>query len=259
MVRSRGDILFAKARALLASSSLLLLPPRCPLCTAPLPPEQRTGHLCGRCRSRVCPVGTAVCDRCGTPLAAGGRVGTLCRDCLHSPPSFACSRSLYLYTGTVRQLVLLLKSQRRLDVLKAVVELAARPLPAGFDDCDLVVPVPLHKKRLRQRGCNQSLLLAQGFFGRRSGKIVVKLLERTKNTASQQSLDRRRRATNLHNAFVVRFPELVSGKRVCVVDDVYTTGATVDECAKVLIKSGASEVYVVTFSRTPGAEKKESG
>jgi len=184
-------------------------------------------------------------------MPQGTGTGNLCGNCLQTPPSFTRCRSLFIYNETLRGIILKFKFQRRLEVLKTVLSLARERVPEGFAECDLIVPVPLHKKRLQKRGYNQSLLLAQGFFGHKNGKIVVKLLERTKNTPPQSTLDRRKRAENLQNMFCVCQPQLLVNKRVCLVDDIYTTGATLEECSKTLVKSGACDVFALTLGRTP--------
>nr|WP_240191928.1 ComF family protein [Desulforhopalus vacuolatus] len=241
-----------RGAALVAGAAEILLPRRCVVCGRPL--LERGGQavdLCDSCLERILPLRKPLCRICGREMPQGTGAGNLCGNCLHTRPSFTLCRSLFVYNETLRRIILKFKFQRRLEVLKVILELAGERVPEGFAECDFIVPVPLHKKRLQKRGYNQSLLLAQGFFGYDNDKIVVKLLERTKNTPPQSTLDRRKRAKNLRNMFCIRQPELLLNKRVCLVDDIYTTGATLEECSKTLVKSGACEVFSLTLGRTP--------
>lgn len=182
------------------------------------------------------------------PLPAGDGV---CEKCLRSPPPYAFCRSLFAYNEVMRQLVLQLKFRYDRLVLSGIARLCRDIDLTLFADVDLVAPVPLHPFRLRKRGFNQSLLLCVLFFGNNKDvKIIPKLLEKTKNTVPQSSLDRKERLINLQKMFRPYDRNLISGKRVCLVDDVITTEATVRECCNVLIKSGCCSVCVLSLART---------
>ena len=116
-------------------------------------------------------------------------------------------------------------------------------------EADFIFPVPLHAKRLRQRGYNQAQLLARAFFYKEKNKIKNDILTRCRNTPPQTGLDGAERRKNLKNAFCVNNKDLVSGKTILLVDDVFTTGTTVNECARVLVKAGADNVDVLTLAR----------
>jgi ComF family protein len=120
-----------------------------------------------------------------------------------------------------------------------------------FSDLDLILPVPLHPGRLRQRGFNQSLLLARYFGRKHSIPLDFTALQRSRPTPPQTQLSGSQRQTNVRGAFQVRRPEGVSEKRILLIDDVFTTGATVRECAKVLLGAGAKQVDVLTLARVP--------
>ncbi len=122
------------------------------------------------------------------------------------------------------------------------------PLPAEYDP-DLIVPVPLHHKRLRQRGFNQAQVLARTFFPDRKKKIIPHILARRRDTASQAGLSGAERRKNLKNAFHLSCSDAVRGKKILVIDDVYTTGSTVNECCRILNMAGAMEVQVLTLAR----------
>jgi ComF family protein len=115
--------------------------------------------------------------------------------------------------------------------------------------CDLIIPVPLHRSRLRARGMNQSLVLARLIFRSSAEKIRPYLLIRLKNTRSQTDLSGDERRKNLHGVFALNPEETVAGRRILLVDDVFTTGTTVDECAKTMKKQGAAEILVWTLAR----------
>ena len=123
------------------------------------------------------------------------------------------------------------------------------PCLSDIDQPDLIVPVPLHIKRLKKRGFNQALLLARIFFPEHHHLINFSVLQRKRNTSPQTGMDGKERRRNMKNAFVVVDERSVLGKAVLLIDDVFTTGTTVNECARVLKRSGAKEVKVLTLAR----------
>jgi len=134
-------------------------------------------------------------------------------------------------------------------VLPTIERIAGKVDQNLFATSDLIIPVPLHKKRLRQRGLNQSLILARLFFPGDRDKIDYTLLLRAEDTIPQTSLDGEKRRKNLRGAFKVPEPARIKNKSICLVDDVLTTGTTVSECSRTLIRAGAREVKVLTFTR----------
>jgi ComF family protein len=229
-----------------------VLPLRCPGCDLFLTP-QTASRLCPACRASLQPIEGPICRACGVPLAAGFE---LCARCAKSPPRFGKARALFLY-GT--------STQARTDVLGSIIrrhkygpnqalsavlaELIEDRLPIE-PDYDVIMPVPLHRRRLFKRGFNQAGLLAAVLSRKLRCGLDVTTLIRVIATSPQtaQDLDSRRR--NVHNAFAVRYPERVADQRVLLVDDVLTTGATVNECARVLRICGAAGVDVLTIART---------
>jgi len=158
------------------------------------------------------------------------------------------ARSLYVFEGGAREAVHYLKYRWR-TMLGPVLgkALAALVSDMGFSP-ELVLPVPLHRRKIRQRGFNQSVVLARHMSRCLGLKLDVSSLARSRHTASQVGLNTRERRRNVAGAFVVRRAQRVAGRAVLLVDDVLTTGATVDECSRVLKEAGA-EVAVVTIAR----------
>jgi ComF family protein len=205
--------------------------------------------LCERCMEEVRYLGSPLCVRCGALFVAGDGGDHICGDCLLKPPPFILARSLVLYAPPVSTLLHRLKYRSDRTVLSTLTHLA-RPFDfSPFASCDLIVPVPLHRKRLQERGLNQSLLLAHGFFLQDAQAIHPGLLVRTRDTVPQTSLGSKERRKNLRSAFAVTRMADICGKSVCLVDDVFTTGATVIECAGTLMRAGAKEVKVLTMAR----------
>jgi ComF family protein len=226
-----------------------LLPPQCLSCGAAV---DSPGNLCADCFSRFTFIAPPQCERCGIPLETTVIEDVVCGACLADPHTFARARAAIVYDGESRALVLKLKHGDRTD---AAAHLARWLQRAGADliaRCDVIVPVPLHRWRLLMRTYNQAALLAN-VVGRLSGKAVVPdALARVKATPSQGGLDRVARRRNVAKAFAVKRPASVAGRRVLLLDDVLTTGATADACAATLLKAGAIAVDVLVLARVPG-------
>ncbi len=213
--------------------------------------------FCERCFHAFLPLRTPLCAVCGEPV--NGSAG-VCERCLRRPPPYTLCRSLFIYNHAMRQLVLQFKSRRDRLFYAGIAELCREADLDAFSSVDLAAPVPLHPARLRKRGFNQSLLLCRLFFGgNKDVKIVPKLLERIKNTTPQSGLGRKERLVNLKKMFRICGDNSLYGKRICLVDDVITTGSTVEECCKSILKSGAYSVSVLSLARTLRHEDKGAG
>ena len=205
--------------------------------------------LCNSCLDDVRYLHSPLCVRCGALFGDGNGGDHLCGNCLRRSPPYLLARAVALYAPPVSTLLHLLKYRTDRTVLSTLKHIAA-PFDFGpFASCDLIVPVPLHLKRLRERGMNQSLLLAHIFFSKETQAIRPGCLVRTRDTVPQTSLGGKERRKNLRAAFAVGHGADISGKSVCLVDDVLTTGATVIECAGTLLRAGAKEVRVLTMAR----------
>jgi ComF family protein len=178
-----------------------------------------------------------------------GGADALCGNCIRERPAYDRARAVFRYDDASRGLVLAFKHGDRIDAAPAYARWLARAGGALIEGADLIAPVPLHWTRLFHRRYNQSALLANA-LARLSGRPAAPdLLRRKRRTPSQGGLGRAERARNVRNAFAVRRGVSVEGKRVLLVDDVLTTGATVEACAKTLLKSGAAAVDVLTLAR----------
>lgn len=159
------------------------------------------------------------------------------------------ARGIAYYEEPVRSLLHNLKYSYDTAAVSPLLKIARSFDFSPFDSCEIFLPVPLHKQRLKRRGFNQALLMARLLFPERAGCIFARVLRKRYHTRSQTELDAIGRKQNLKNAFVVETPEIIMNKRVCIIDDIYTTGTTVSECAAALKRAGAAEVVVLTFAR----------
>ena len=227
----------------------LLCPPRCLACGVSLA-VHRLPLLCPDCRQRTGVIGPPLCRCCGAPLAAGR--DHLCGDCLAQPPPFTLARSALLYQEPVSSLIRAWKFNGQTHGLPTLLALAIPVIEAGDLSLrpDLILPVPLHRRRLRQRGFNQALQLARGCFPDHGHCLAATLLVRRRETKPQAGLSGRRRRGNLAGAFALTDPARIRGAGILLVDDVWTTGTTVRECCRVLNRAGAGRVEVFTLARS---------
>lgn len=229
----------------------ILFPPSCLGCGIRMASgEYKT--LCDTCVAQIRYLMPPFCRICGFEVYGADRVDSdnpLCGKCLRNPPPYAMARSVVRYEPQVQKLVHKLKFARDLSVVPGLAEIIDRYAMTDFADIDCVVVVPLHLRRLRWRGLNQAVVLARLFFADRLPLIHADWLQRARNTVPQTELGRAARRKNLKGAFQVRPASDFLGARVCLVDDVFTTGTTVSECSKVIMKSGAKEVKVLTLAR----------
>lgn len=226
----------------------LLLPSFCLACEKPLggAPDLL---FCPDCLKRLTFIHSPLCPCCGRVylVAAGG--DHLCGACLAAPRHFTRARALFLYEEPLKEVIHRFKYQGKTACLPSFARFAHNhSLLADLEGVDWIVPVPLHSSRLRERGFNQALLLARAMFPK-DHRITPDLLVRTRPTEPQTSFNGTARRANLKNAFGVVKPHRLKGKNIILVDDVFTTGTTVNECARVLKKAGAAEVMVLTLAR----------
>jgi ComF family protein len=227
----------------------LLFPPLCVACRVPV---KEPHSLCADCWASIAFLDGHVCAVCGYPFDFDPGEGAICSACLAHPPSFVRARSVMRYDDASKKLILALKRADRLDLAPAFSRWLKRAGLEFLVHADVIVPVPLHRRRLWQRRYNQSAVLAQ-WLAAISGKTADPLsLIRVRHTPSQGEMpSAKARRRNVRGAFRVP-PErkaAVREKCVLLVDDVFTTGATLDACARALSRAGAREVLVLTLAR----------
>lgn len=226
----------------------VLLPPRCLACGEIVSAD---GALCPACWATVAFIAPPCCRRCGVPFAFDPGAGVECGECVRQPPPFQRARAALRYDDASRGLILGFKHADRTHAAPAFAAWMARAAGPLLTDAEVVVPVPLHWTRLIRRRYNQAALLALA-IGRIGGRTVVPdALVRRRRTPSQGQMRRLGRFRNVTGAFVIhpRRAGHVAGKRVLLVDDVLTTGATVEACIRALRAAGATAVDVVTLAR----------
>jgi len=226
----------------------LLYPPACTICSASVAASE---YLCAECDAKITRIVPPFCAKCSEPFAGAISGAFTCANCAHRALHFDAAVAAYRSRGIVRRVILDFKYGRQIYLRHSV----ARWLIAAFDDdrlrgrrFNIIIPVPLHPARERQRGFNQAGLLAELLSVHLS--IETKpVLERVRYTTTQTAFDRVERMENLHGAFRLRKKADVRDLHVLLIDDVLTTGSTLSECARVLKKAGALSVHAATAAR----------
>jgi ComF family protein len=235
------------ATAALDAVVSVLLAPTCAACDEPL--EQPTrGPVCDRCWRSILPLTPPLCDRCGDALPTWRTISTslaCCARCRRSAPAVDRARAVGAYDGALRAVVHALKYDGRRSLARPLASMMRERGAEILRDAACVVPVPLHGSRRRHRGFNQADDLA-----RHVALPLVRALRRTRATATQTGLPAARRRRNVRDAFAVtRAGASLAGLVVVLIDDVSTTGATLDACARVLKAAGVKEVRALTAAR----------
>lgn len=226
----------------------LFYPPHCVNCSIALENEE---SLCEECQKSMEPISAPFCEVCSQPFEGMFPSEFTCSNCEERDLSFSCSVSAYRSKGIVRELVHRFKYNRETHLRRQLAAWLAESLldvRIQSEPFELLVPVPLHPTRQRKRQFNQAEVLARS-VAKRHGLPVLNALRRIRKTESQTRLDRRERMENLRNAFELRKNVDVSGRHLVLVDDVFTTGSTIGECARVLKGAGASSVRAITVAR----------
>ena len=248
-----------------------LFPPKCAACDTMILPDREHG-FCSRCMKDIHWIKEPLCSICGYGFGAMDErrdlsgtdspalldPGTsrnrnrLCGDCIKKTYRFDMARSATFYRGKVKEAIKRFKFLKMPELARplARITVASGVVKSALREADTLVPVPLHKTRLNQRGFNQSLLLARELSKTTGLKLLEHALRRTRHTLPQVGLGKKERRRNVKGAFEVRKPGDVKDKSIVLVDDVFTTGNTLNECSSVLKKAGAGKVIAVTVSRS---------
>ena len=243
---NRNEAIKSKDSGWLQTISNLIFPLCCQSCGVTIESIQN-GTLCGTCFSRFTFLKKPYCPVCGLMFLKSGGDSHKCVECRNNPPYFSKARTLVRYSEEVGILVHKFKFGGDLSLLSTFSKWAENKFGHIVDRADYIIPVPLHPARIRERGFNQAALLAKVFFPAEKHKIKY-FLKRIKHTTPQSKLGGESRRKNLKNCFILKDRLVVEGKIIYLVDDVFTTGTTVNECAKVLMKAGAKRVEVFTLA-----------
>lgn len=259
-----------RIEAALAALRAAVFPARCLQCRRLLPvaasgvgaPEATPAdedllrpHFCLDCRAAVTPLEPPLCPRCGIMFKGRDGVDHLCGRCAEQAPPFHMARAVFVYDRSLVNVIHCFKYKGKTRLARPLGLFLWRTFCRHWEGqtVDLVLPVPLHPRRLRRRGFNQSELLLREWqrhsHPSAGPPVAFGVLERAKTAVPQAGLGRRERESNIRGVFVVRRPEQVDGRHILLVDDVITTGATAGECARVLRTSGAARVDVLALAR----------
>ncbi|GMO62230.1 MAG: ComF family protein [Rickettsiales bacterium] len=227
----------------------LLFPPKCMVCKRIIT-EYDT--ICPECWAKVKKIQRPFCAKCSEPLEFKISDDDICLNCLKNEPLYIKSRTAFIYNKFISKIIMRFKFY---DETYLKTFMAKNMIDASADiiaQIDILIPVPLHKNRLRQRKYNQSLLLCKE-IAKRTGKIVITdFLYKSKHTIPQAKLNQISRKENLKNNFKInkKYKGLYKDKNFAIVDDVITTGTTINECVKILNRRGIKNVYAISFAKT---------
>jgi ComF family protein len=225
-----------------------VLPSQCHCCDRPL--EEGKKGFCADCFSQIRRLDPPFCSVCGAPFPSREVENHPCGECVTKERYFSMARALGYYEGPLQEAIHRWKYRGMLSLTSFFGEWMADALRRhwGGASPDILLPVPLHKHRLRERGFNQALLLAQDLSRRTGIPCGKRILRKEKPTLPQVNLGSSEREKGVRGAFQMTEKDRLKGKSILLVDDVYTTGATVNECSKVLIAGGAERVDVLTLA-----------
>ncbi|MCX5850308.1 MAG: ComF family protein [Deltaproteobacteria bacterium] len=228
----------------------VIFPPQCLGCGEIFHPQSKQ-IFCPSCEENIRFITGNICPVCGITFSDSPAGSHLCGNCLEKRPYFSYARAVFSYENIILKAIHQFKYGNNISIGAIFASFMS---DFSFPDIDFteysfIIPVPLHIKRLRERGFNQSLILARAIEKKRQIPVNFSLLKRHKFTETQTGMNKTERKQNIKGAFEVGDNKKVAGNNIILVDDVYTTGATVNECAKTLIKAKAKKVTVLTLAR----------
>ena len=221
--------------------------------------KQLSAYCCPDCIDALAFVSSPMCTSCGIMFKGRQDEDHLCGDCLQKPKEFRIARAAMVYDPQLMAVIHRFKYAAKIQLARPLggLMLGAYMRHWSKEKFDLILPVPLHSKKFRKRGFNQAFLLIYSWQAPSkalpvdlTGNLNTDILIRNQATGPQTGLGRQQRLKNIEGAFSVRFSEKVDAQKILVIDDVYTTGATVNECARILLEAGANSVDVLTLART---------
>lgn len=234
----------------------MIYPPRCCVCgdflwAVPLVAQKENARVCAQCLSGFKAIEPPYCTICGKPFTSNQIENHPCEDCLRNPPFFQTACAPWRYEGPLMEAIHGLKYGQKTFVADILGQMLSQFVKNRFKNQVplLVMPVPLHSKRLRERGFNQSLLLAKPIAKNLNWELDFLSLKRIRYTPPQTKLSRKERLNNVQSAFHLKKFDNVHEKNILLVDDVTTTGSTLNECARVLLTGGAKAVLGVTLAK----------
>lgn len=245
--------MLAYAKHLIRQIRDFLIPPLCPGCRTVVMQDY---NICQTCWPHIRFITDPLCQTCGMPFEFILEQEVLCGTCIQKAPPYEKGRSVLAYNDLSKKLILPFKHGDATYLAQWMAHWSFRRYPSLFQDIDYIVPVPLHWKRLAQRQYNQAAL-----FARCLSKLTNVLhqplsLKRAWHTDSQEGKNLEERRENVSTAFVVEPADAFKGKSVLLVDDVFTTGATIEACCQALRRSGVHRIHVLTFARVLRARSK---
>jgi len=236
------------AQFMLEDISAVLFPPSCGFCDEPI--NHRKLLICDACRDALAAVPSPICDTCGRPFPAVADTPGVCGGCLSSPPSYCKARFGVVHQGTVRRALTAFKYHGQIHRRPALGGVLIETFHSFFTagDLDMIVPMPIHARRLIQRGFNQAVLLGATLSRHTRIPMCRTVLRKIKDTPPQVGLTRPQRLRNVRGSFGITGRERIQDKRVLLIDDVSTTGSTISEASKTIMRSGALSVEVLVLT-----------
>ena len=225
-----------------------IVPPRCLMCQSMI---VTPGHLCAACWSNLSFISRPYCEQCGFPFDYTIQEDMRCGSCITKPPKYRKARSVLVYDDVSKLLILKFKHGDGTYLTPAFTDWMLIAGTELFESADYLIPVPLHWKRLLRRRYNQAALLTQGLAQKTKKPALLNALTRIRNTPSQGHLTHKERDQNVRKAFALKpkFASLLKDKRVVLIDDVMTSGSTLQACTRALLKHGVATVDVLTLAR----------
>jgi len=238
----------------------VMLPPTCPGCKTIVSPP---GGLCPECWEKITFISAPTCSTCGHPFEFSGMgednlKGVICGSCARTPPPFGRARAAFIYNDASRKMVLAFKHADQTHLAGLFAAMLHRVGAELINDCDLIIPIPISTMKLFSRRYNQSAEIARVLARNSAKAFAPSALKRISTPrgkkSSQANLSRRARFENVRGVFIVspRMAQRLKGKSVLLVDDVLTTGATITEAARIIVRAGAKNVDVLTLALVPG-------